>query len=129
VTEGGVRKVVVAVDPAKEPAGPLRLGRQLARALRSPVVLVTVLPHHPLMEGPEDELQRAARDEARENLLEIGQSLEGVHVADALAITGTSPAGRCSTSAREPMRRSSWSARPPVGHCGGSCRAVSRSGW
>jgi nucleotide-binding universal stress UspA family protein len=33
-----------------------------------------------------------ARAEARENLLEIGRSLEGVEFADALAITGTSPA-------------------------------------
>jgi nucleotide-binding universal stress UspA family protein len=90
-------------------------------------VLVTVSPHHPLMEGPEDELQRAARDEARENLLEIG--LEGVHVADALAITGTSPARALQdvsegadaavivvgSTTRGPMRR--------------TCRAVSRSGW
>jgi len=86
------RKVVVAVDPTKEPMGPLRLGRQLARALRAPVVLVTVLPHHPLIQGPEDDRRRAARAEALERLWEIGRSLEDVHVHDALAITGTSPA-------------------------------------
>jgi nucleotide-binding universal stress UspA family protein len=86
------RKVVVAIDPNKEPFGPLRLGGRLARMMGAPVVLVTVFPHHPLLEGPEDEYQRSLRSEARKDLLELGRSLEGIDVADALAITGSSPA-------------------------------------
>jgi nucleotide-binding universal stress UspA family protein len=92
VSEGGRRNVVVAIDPAKEPMGPLRLGRRVARALSARIVLVTVFPHHPLLEGPEDEFQRSVRAKAREDLVELGRTLEGVEIADALVITGTSPA-------------------------------------
>lgn len=85
-------KLLVAIDPTKNPFDPLRLGGKLARRTRLPVVLVTVFPHHPLLSGPEDEQQRALRADARKDLIELGRSIDGLVVDDALVLASSSPA-------------------------------------
>jgi nucleotide-binding universal stress UspA family protein len=84
-------KVLIAIDASKSPLDPLRLGGKLARRAQLPVVLVTVFAHHLLLDGPEDEHQRALRAGAREDLLELGRTLEGVAVEDALVVASSSP--------------------------------------
>jgi hypothetical protein len=74
------RDVVVAMDPARQSLAPLALGGRLARARRVRVLRVTVFPHHPLVEGPEDERQRAARTDAFEALMGLGRTLEDVEL-------------------------------------------------
>jgi nucleotide-binding universal stress UspA family protein len=86
-------KVLIAVDASKNPLDPLRLGGKLARRAQLPVVLVTVFAHHLLLDGPEDEHQRALRAGAREDLLELGRTLDDVAVEDALVVASSS-AGR-----------------------------------
>jgi nucleotide-binding universal stress UspA family protein len=83
-------RVLIAIDPSKEPLDPLRLGGKLARRTRLPVVLVTVFVHHPLLAGPEDEEQRATRAGARDDLLELGRTLDGVVVEDAFVLARSS---------------------------------------
>ena len=83
--------VVVAVEPDKEPLGPLHLGGLLARITGGPLILVTVFELH-LLDGPEDEGQRGVRASAREDLLALGRTLDGVEVTDALVLAGSSPA-------------------------------------
>jgi nucleotide-binding universal stress UspA family protein len=85
-------KILVAIDPTKNPFDPLRLGGKLARRTALPVVLVTVFPHHPLLPGPEDQEQRAVRADARKDLLELGRSIDGLVVEDALVLASSSPA-------------------------------------
>jgi nucleotide-binding universal stress UspA family protein len=85
-------KLLVAIDPTKDPLDPLRLGAKLARGTGLPVVLVTVLPRQPSLPGPEDEQQRAVRADAREELLELGRSIDGLVVEDALVLASSSPA-------------------------------------
>jgi nucleotide-binding universal stress UspA family protein len=84
-------KVLIAIDASKSPLDPLRLGGKLARRAQLPVVLVTVFAHHLLLDGPEDEHQRALRGSAREDLLELGRTLDGVVVEDALVVASSSP--------------------------------------
>jgi nucleotide-binding universal stress UspA family protein len=85
-------RLLVGVDPAKNPSDPLRLAGKLARRTGLPVVLVTVIPRHPLLSGREDEQQRAIRDDARERLIELGRSFDELVVEDALAVARSSPA-------------------------------------
>jgi nucleotide-binding universal stress UspA family protein len=85
-------RLLVGVDPAKNPSDPLRLAGKLTRRTGLPVVLVTVIPRHPLLSGREDEQQRAIRDDARERLIELGRSFDGLVVEDALAVARSSPA-------------------------------------
>ena len=82
-------KILVAIDPSKSPLDPLRLAEKLARCTQLPLVLVTVFPQNPLLDGAENDRQRAS---AREELLELGRSLDGVVVDDTLAVPGSSPA-------------------------------------
>lgn len=84
--------VIIAIDPSKSPLNPLRLGVNLARHLELPAVLVTVFAHHPLLAGPETEDQLAVRAGARQDLLDLGRSLDGDVVADALVLASSSPA-------------------------------------
>jgi nucleotide-binding universal stress UspA family protein len=84
-------KVLIAIDASKSPLDPLRLGGKLARRAQLPVVLVTVFAHHLLLDGPEDEHQRALRAGAREDLFELGRTLDGVAVEDALVVASSSP--------------------------------------
>ena len=81
-------KILVAIDPSKRPLDPLRLAEKLARHTQLPLVLVTVFPHQPLLDGAESDRRRAS---VREELLKLGRSLDAV-VVDALAVAGSSPA-------------------------------------
>jgi nucleotide-binding universal stress UspA family protein len=92
VTSTASRKIVVGIDPTKDPLDPLRLAGQLARLMRLPLVLVTAFPHHPLLDGPEDAEQLDARADAREELLGLGHTLEGVEIADAEVVASSSAA-------------------------------------
>lgn len=92
MSEPGAKRIIVALDPSKRPLDPLRLGGELARRLELPVVLITVFVHHPLLTGPETEGQRETRTAARQDLLELGASLDGVVVGDALVVASSSPA-------------------------------------
>lgn len=85
-------RVIIAIDPSKSPLDPLRLGIDLARCLQLPAVLVTVFAHHQLLGGPETKDQLAVRAGARDDLLELGRSLDGDVVADALVLASSSPA-------------------------------------
>lgn len=86
------RRIIVAIDPSKRPLDPLRLGGQLARRLDLPVVLVTVFTHHRLLSGAETADQLEARESAERELLELGGSLDGVVVDDAVVLASSSPA-------------------------------------
>ena len=92
MSEPVTKRLVIALDPSKRPLDPLRLGGELARRLELPVVLLTVFVHHPLLTGPETEAQIEARAAAQGDLLELGRTLEGVIVADALVLASSSPA-------------------------------------
>ena len=92
MTEPAGKRIIIALDPSKRPMDPLRLGGRLARRLELPVVLVTVFVHHPLLSGAETEGQRDARAAAQQNLLELGRTLDGVVVADAVVLASSSPA-------------------------------------
>jgi nucleotide-binding universal stress UspA family protein len=92
MTDPAAKRIIVALDPSKRPLDPLRLGGQLARRLELPVVLITVFVHHPLLTGPETEGQREARAVAQGDLLELGRTLDGVVVADAVVLASSSPA-------------------------------------
>lgn len=85
-------RIIVALDPAKGPLDPLRLGGELARRLELPLALITVFVHHALLTGPETEAQRAARTAAQQDLLELGRALDGVVIDDALVLASSSPA-------------------------------------
>ena len=92
MTQPGVKRLIIALDPSKSPLDPLRLGGELARRLEVPVVLITVFVHHPLLSGRETEAQREARAAAQGDLLELGRTLDGVVVADAMVLASSSPA-------------------------------------
>jgi nucleotide-binding universal stress UspA family protein len=92
MSEPVAKRLVIALDPSKRPLDPLRLGGELARRLELPVVLITVFVHHPLLTGPETEAQIEARAAAQGDLLELGRTLHGVTVADALVLASSSPA-------------------------------------
>jgi nucleotide-binding universal stress UspA family protein len=86
------RRIVVALDPSKHPLDPLRLGGELARRLELPVALITVFVHHPLLAGPETEGQRETRAAAQQDLLDLGRTLDGVVVDEAVVLPSSSPA-------------------------------------
>jgi nucleotide-binding universal stress UspA family protein len=92
MTEPAVKRIIVALDPSKRPLDPLRLGGQLALRLELPVALITVFVHHPLLTGPETEAQREVRAAAQQDLLELGRTLDGVVVDDAVVLASSSPA-------------------------------------
>ncbi len=92
MTAPGAERIVIALDPSKSPMDPLRLGGELARRLGLPVLLVTVFVHHPLLTGPETQGQREARMAAQQDLLELGRTLDGVAVDDAMVLASSSPA-------------------------------------
>ena len=86
------KRIVIALDPSKSPLDPLHLGGRLARRLELPVALITVFVHHPLLSGPETDGQREARASAQQDLLELGRTLDGVVVDDAVVVASSSPA-------------------------------------
>ena len=92
MTEPGAKRIIIALDPSKGPLDPLRLGGELARRLELPVALITVFVHHPLLTGAETEEQREARAAAQQDLLELGRTLDGVVVDDAMVLGSSSPA-------------------------------------
>jgi nucleotide-binding universal stress UspA family protein len=92
MSEPGAKRIIIALDPSKSPLDPLRLGGELARRLELPAVLITVFVHHPLLTGPETDGQREARTAAQHDLLELGRTLDGVVVDDALVLASSSPA-------------------------------------
>jgi nucleotide-binding universal stress UspA family protein len=92
MSELAARRIIVALDPSKQPLDPLRLGGRLARRLDVPVVLITVFVHHSLLTGPETEAQREARAAAQGDLLELGRTLDGVVIDDAMVLASSSPA-------------------------------------
>ena len=92
MTEPGGKRIIIALDPSKSPLDPLRLGGELARRLELPVGLITVFVHHPLLTGSETEGQRKARTAAQQDLLELGRTLDGVVVDDAMVLASSSPA-------------------------------------
>src|SRR5829696_9098010 len=92
MSEPGAKRIIVALDPSNRPLDPLRLGGELARRLELPVVLISVFVHSPLLTGPETEGQRETRTAARQDLLELGASLDGVVIGDALVLASSSPA-------------------------------------
>jgi nucleotide-binding universal stress UspA family protein len=85
------RNVVVAVDPAKH-WGPVHLGARIAHMLDAPMVVISVFPHHDVLDGPEDEGQRRIREQAEGDLRELARGLPGVEAADAKVLAGSSPA-------------------------------------
>src|SRR4051794_21645493 len=85
------RNVVVAVDPAKH-WGPVHLGARIAHMLDAPMVVISVFPHHDLLDRPEDEEQRRIREQAERDLRELARGLPGVEAADAKVLAGSSPA-------------------------------------
>ena len=92
MSEPGAKRIIIALDPSKSPLDPLRLGGELARRLELPAVLITVFVHHPMLTGPETDGQREARTAAQHDLLELGRTLDGVVVDDALVLASSSPA-------------------------------------
>jgi nucleotide-binding universal stress UspA family protein len=92
MAEAAAQRIIVALDPSKRPLDPLRLGGRLAGRLELPVVLVTVFVHHRLLTGPKTEAQREVRTAAQRDLLELGRTLDGVVVEDAMVLASSSPA-------------------------------------
>ncbi len=86
------KRIIVALDPSKRPLDPLRLGGRLALRLELPVALITVFVHHPLLTGSETDAQREARAAAQQDLLELGRTLDGVVIDDAVVLASGSPA-------------------------------------
>ena len=82
------RTILIAVDAGVRTLDAVRLGELLARVSGLPAALATAFPHVPLEGEPEREL----REEARQTLLELGGTLEGVDVADAYVVESRSPA-------------------------------------
>ena len=82
------QRIVVGIDPSERPLDPARLGAQLAGRMGLPLVLVTVFVHI----GPEDDEQRALRERARADLLELGREIGGITVEDAVVVASSSPA-------------------------------------
>lgn len=82
------RTILIAVDAGVRTLDAVRLGELLARVTGLPAALATAFPHVPLGGEAEAEL----REEARQTLLELGGTLEGVNVVDARVVEGHSPA-------------------------------------
>ena len=82
------RTILIAVDAGAGTLDAVRLGELLARVSGLPVALATAFPHVPFGGEAEAEL----REEARQTLLELGGTLEGVNVVDAQVVDGLSPA-------------------------------------
>jgi len=82
------RTILIAVDAGERTLDAVRLGETLARLTGVPVTLASVFAHIPF----ETDDQRAAREEARRTLLELGATMEGVTVADARVVEARSPA-------------------------------------
>ena len=86
------RRVIIAVDTAKRPVDPLRLGHELARLLPAPLELLTAFPYLPVLGDPEATDMVEMREGAREELLQLGADLGDVAVADARVIASNTPA-------------------------------------
>ena len=82
------RTILIAVDAGERTLDAVRLGELLARVSGLPAALATAFPRVPLGGEPEREL----REEARQTLLELGGTMEGVTVADARVVDSHSPA-------------------------------------
>jgi nucleotide-binding universal stress UspA family protein len=82
------RTILIAVDAGVRTLDAVRLGEQLARVSGLPVTFATAFPHVPLQGEPEREL----REDARQTLLELGRTLEGVEVRDAQVVDSRSAA-------------------------------------
>jgi nucleotide-binding universal stress UspA family protein len=85
------KKIVVAVDASERTMDPVRLGEDFARLLDAPVVLFSAFPYAPLQDV-DGTIERRARQEGRQILLEIGATMDGVEVADAQVVASNSPA-------------------------------------
>jgi nucleotide-binding universal stress UspA family protein len=83
--------VLVALDAGDRSLDALRLGERFARMLDAPVLLFSAFPHA-LLQDPGDVEAKAIRGEARETLLELGATMDGVRVGDALVVASNSPA-------------------------------------
>ena len=82
------RTILIAVDAGVRTLDAVRLGELLARVSGLPAALATAFPHVPLGGEAESEL----REEARQTLLELGGTMEGVDVVDARVVDSHSPA-------------------------------------
>ena len=82
------RTILIAVDAGVRTLDAVRLGELLARVTGLPATLATAFPHVPLGGDAESDL----REEARQTLLELGGTMEGVTVTDARVVDSHSPA-------------------------------------
>lgn len=82
------RTILIAVDAGVRTLDAIRLGELLARVSGLPAALATAFPHVPLG----DDAERELREEARQTLLELGATMEGVDVVDARVVDSHSPA-------------------------------------
>lgn len=82
------RTILIAVDAGASTLDAVRLGELLARVSGLPAALATAFPH--VLLGGEAEAEM--REEARQTLLELGGTMEGVNVVDARVVEGHSPA-------------------------------------
>ncbi|MBI5106592.1 MAG: universal stress protein [Solirubrobacterales bacterium] len=86
------KRVIVAVDPAKRPEDPLRLGAELAPLLGAPLELVAGFPYLPVLQDRDDEDAVELRRAARDDLLALGRELARVEVVDAHVHASNAPA-------------------------------------
>jgi nucleotide-binding universal stress UspA family protein len=82
------RTILIAVDAGVRTLDAVRLGELLARVSGLPTALATAFPHVPLGGAAEKDL----REEARQTLLELGGTMDGVDVVDARVLDSHSPA-------------------------------------
>jgi nucleotide-binding universal stress UspA family protein len=82
------RTILIAVDAGVRTLDAVRLGERLARLSGLPAALATAFPAMPF----EGEAERALREEARQTLVELGATLEGVDVVDAIVVESHSAA-------------------------------------
>jgi nucleotide-binding universal stress UspA family protein len=82
------RTILIAVDAGVRTLDAVRLGELLAQVSGAPVALATAFPHVLLGGDAEEQL----REEARQTLLELGATMEGVEVVDARVLEALSPA-------------------------------------
>ena len=82
------RTILIAVDAGARTLDAVRLGERLARVSGLPATLATAFSPV-LLQG---EAEAAMREEARQTLLELGGTMEGVNVVDARVVEGHSPA-------------------------------------
>ena len=82
------RTILIAVDAGERTLDAVRLGERIARVSGLPVTLATAFSPVLLQGEAEAEL----REEARQTLLELGGTMEGVEIADARVVEALSPA-------------------------------------